>query len=119
MNNQSKQKQAVVGEGSEEEKKSPADGEMSLPVDEPVVEEGPVEPEAQEENKSTEQEEPVEKEAAAEPEEASYRSVREEVEQIPEQQEERSEVKKESFSSCLPKVATTGSMLGCLNICSC
>ena len=48
MNNQSKQKQAAVGEGSEEEKKSPADGEMSLPVDEPVVEEGPVEPEAQE-----------------------------------------------------------------------
>lgn len=52
VNNQSKQKQAVVGEGSEEEKKSPADGEMSLPVDEPVVEEGPVEPEAQEEDLS-------------------------------------------------------------------
>ena len=48
MNNQSKQKQVVVGEGSEEEKKSAAVGEMSLPVDEPVVEEGPVEPEAQE-----------------------------------------------------------------------
>ena len=48
VNNQSKQKQVVVGEESEEEKKSAADGEMSLPVDEPVVEEGPVEPEAQE-----------------------------------------------------------------------
>ena len=48
MNNQSKQKQVVVGEESEEEKKSAADSEMSLPVDEPVVEEGPVEPEAQE-----------------------------------------------------------------------
>ena len=48
MNNQSKQKDAVVEEGSEEEKKSPADGEMSLPVDKPIVEEGPVEPEAQE-----------------------------------------------------------------------
>ena len=46
VNNQSKQKQAGVGEGSE--KKSPADGEVVLPVDEPVVEEGPVEPEAQE-----------------------------------------------------------------------
>merc|ERR1712183_282729 len=42
VNNQSKQKQAGVGEGSEEEKKSAVDGEMSLPVDEPVVEEGPV-----------------------------------------------------------------------------
>merc|ERR1711974_336095 len=51
VNNQSKQKQVVVGEGSEEEKKS-AVGEMSLPVDEPVVEEGPVEPEAQEEDLS-------------------------------------------------------------------
>ena len=46
MNNQSKQKQAGVGEGSE--KKSQADGEVVFPVDEPVVEEGPVEPEAQE-----------------------------------------------------------------------
>lgn len=46
MNNQSKQKQAGVGEGSE--KKSQADGEVAFPVDEPVVEEGPVEPEAQE-----------------------------------------------------------------------
>jgi len=52
VNNQSKQKQVVVGEESEEEKKSAADGEMSLPVDEPVVEEGPVEPEAQEEDLS-------------------------------------------------------------------
>jgi len=52
VNNQSKQKQVVVGEGSEEEKKSAAVGEMSLPVDEPVVEEGPVEPEAQEEDLS-------------------------------------------------------------------
>lgn len=50
VNNQSKQKQAGVGEGSE--KKSPADGEVVLPVDEPVVEEGPVEPEAQEEDLS-------------------------------------------------------------------
>ena len=47
VNNQSKQKQVVVGEENEE-KKSAADGEMSLPEDEPVVEEGPVEPEAQE-----------------------------------------------------------------------
>jgi len=52
VNNQSKQKQVVVGEESEEEKKSAADGEMSLPEDEPVVEEGPVEPEAQEEDLS-------------------------------------------------------------------
>ena len=48
MNNQSKQKQVVVGEESEEETKLAADSEMSLPVDEPVVEEGPVEPEAHE-----------------------------------------------------------------------
>jgi len=39
-----------VGEGSE--KKSQADGEVAFPVDEPVVEEGPVEPEAQEEDLS-------------------------------------------------------------------
>jgi len=50
VNNQSKQKQAGVGEGSE--KKSQADGEVAFPVDEPVVEEGPVEPEAQEEDLS-------------------------------------------------------------------
>ena len=41
--NQSNQK---VGEGRE--KKSEAGRDMNLPVDEPVVEEGPVEPEVQE-----------------------------------------------------------------------
>ena len=52
MNNQSKQKQVVLGElGGEEkreENKSGTESETSSAVDEPVVEEGPVEPEAQE-----------------------------------------------------------------------
>ena len=52
MNNQSKQKQEVLGElGGEEkrgENKSGSECETSSAVDEPVVEEGPVEPEAQE-----------------------------------------------------------------------
>ena len=52
VNNQSKQKHVVLGElGGEEkrgENKSGTESETSSPVDEPVVEEGPVEPEAQE-----------------------------------------------------------------------
>jgi len=56
VNNQSKQKQVVLGElGGEEkrgENKSGTESETSSAVDEPVVEEGPVEPEAQEEDLS-------------------------------------------------------------------
>merc|ERR1711971_581465 len=52
VNNQSKQKQVVGGEEKRGERKRATEVKSTLPVDEPVVEEGPVEPEAHEEDLS-------------------------------------------------------------------